>query len=106
MNSGNYFVAEYETDKHYDDGSRLIVVLYFALTIISTVGYGDKTPVSNIERISVIIFMIIGVLLFSYYITMFLNMIVSFDKQMFKVRKDDELAKWLENILIFKQASK
>ena len=39
---------------------------YFALTTLSTVGYGDLSPQSNVEKIVGIIIMILGIALFSY----------------------------------------
>ena len=39
---------------------------YFALTTLSTVGYGDLAPQSNVEKIFGIIIMILGIALFSY----------------------------------------
>jgi len=45
---------------------RLIMCCYFALTTLSTVGYGDLSPQSNVEKIVGIIIMILGIALFSY----------------------------------------
>jgi len=45
---------------------RLVLCCYFALTTLSTVGYGDLTPQSNVERIFGIVIMILGIALFSY----------------------------------------
>jgi len=53
--------------------NRLIICCYFALTTLATVGYGDFTPQSNIERILGILIMILGIALFSYIMGRFLN---------------------------------
>ena len=39
--------------------------LYFALTMLSTVGYGDMYPISNLEKIVGVFCMMFGVALFS-----------------------------------------
>lgn len=44
---------------------QLIVSLYFALTMLSTVGYGDMFPMSNLERVIGVLCMMIGVAVFS-----------------------------------------
>ena len=43
----------------------MIVSLYFALTMLSTVGYGDMFPLSNLERLVSVFCMMIGVAVFS-----------------------------------------
>ena len=94
-----YFIStEFNTEKDQDTGmtfnkvnnmsmyesniKRLVVVLYFALTTLSTVGYGDKVPISNVERISVIFFMIGGIMFFTYIMSMFNYMIMNFKAKM------------------------
>ena len=44
---------------------QLVVSLYFALTMLSTVGYGDLFPMSSLERIIGVLCMMIGVATFS-----------------------------------------
>ena len=45
---------------------QYITSIYFVLTVIVTVGYGNILPVNNLEYIFVIIFMFFGVAYFSY----------------------------------------
>lgn len=45
---------------------QLVTSLYFALTTLSTVGYGDLYPISQIERIFAVIVMLLGVAFFSF----------------------------------------
>ena len=44
---------------------QLITSLYFALTMLSTVGYGDIYPISDMEMIMAVLCMMIGVGVFS-----------------------------------------
>ena len=58
----------YETfglDTYEDPIDQLIVSLYFALTMLSTVGYGDMFPLSNLERVIGVLCMMVGVAVFS-----------------------------------------
>ena len=54
-------------------------MLYFALTTLSTVGYGDYHPLSNIEMLFACIIMMGGVAFFSYIMGNFLEIISSYD---------------------------
>ena len=44
-------------------------MFYFISTTLSTVGLGDYRPVSDIERLEIIPYMLFGYLLFSYLIS-------------------------------------
>jgi len=45
--------------------TQVIIVCYFALTTLSTVGYGDYFPISINEIIIGILYMLIGIVCFS-----------------------------------------
>ena len=45
--------------------TQLTISLYFALTMLSTVGYGDLHPISDLEMIIAVVCMMIGVAIFS-----------------------------------------
>ena len=49
-----------------DNSNLYMTSFYFTVTTIVTVGYGDITPVSIIEKILCVILMIIGVIGFSF----------------------------------------
>lgn len=61
------------------DYRRVIVSCYFALTTLSTVGYGDYYPISNGERIYSILIMLAGVAFFSYIMGSFIAIISNYD---------------------------
>ena len=61
-----------------DDIDRLITCMYFALTTLSTVGYGDYKPLSVVEKIFGSIIQIIGVTFFSILMNQFIDVVVSF----------------------------
>lgn len=70
--------------------SKIIRSFYFALTTLSTVGFGDFYPISDIERILGSLFILFGVALFSIIISEFLGMIESIQNVM-NQDTDDEL---------------
>lgn len=50
-----------------------MAVFYFALTTLTTVGFGDLRPYSNIERMAGVLLLLCGVMIFSYIIGNFLD---------------------------------
>ena len=54
---------------------NLIAVFYYAFTTLTTVGFGDLRPYSNLESIFGAIILFGGVLIFSYIIGNFLDVI-------------------------------
>jgi hypothetical protein len=88
------FVSIYFTEDTpmYD---RLIISCYFALTTLSTVGYGDLTPQTQVEMIFGIFVMLCGVAFFSYIMGSFIEIISNYDKKMGSVDKGTELHNWM-----------
>ena len=60
-----------------DDTAKLITVSYFALTTLSTVGYGDYGPLTQTEMIVTVIIQLAGVAVFSFAMGMLTSMIES-----------------------------
>ena len=75
--------------------SQIIISCYYALTTLSTVGYGDFFPISNFERITAVIIMLGGVAFFSYIMGNFIEIISNYDSKMGMVDKSAELHNWL-----------
>jgi hypothetical protein len=55
--------------------TQAIVVCYFALTTLSTIGYGDYYPISRNEKMVGIIFMLVGIVFFSQIMGSFIEII-------------------------------
>lgn len=53
-------------ESNYTDGDMYVVSMYWAVTTITTVGYGDISGTNNFERVFCSVMMIIGVILFSF----------------------------------------
>ena len=63
----NNWVIRYGIN-HEDWITKYICSLYWAFTTIITVGFGDILPVSNIQRIVIIVIEILGTSIFGYMI--------------------------------------
>jgi len=90
----NTFVKKFEL---YDatNARKLIVSCYFALSTLSTVGYGDYYPISNMERIVAIFIMLCGVAFFSYIMGSFIEIISNYEQKMGVVDKSMDLRNWM-----------
>lgn len=77
---------EEETENFYDaydlrnesPGRIALISLYFSFTTLSTVGFGDFHPKSNPERIFCAFIMVSGVMVFSYIMGNFIEMLDSY----------------------------
>ena len=58
--------------------SQSIVVMYWAFTTLSTVGFGDYNPRSDAERLMCAFFMLFGVAIFSYIMGIFIEILDQF----------------------------
>lgn len=68
---------------------------YFALTTLSTVGYGDYVPISNTEKIATVIVMMSGVAFFSYIMNEFIEIIANREAKLGAKDRTPELASWI-----------
>jgi len=74
---------------------RVIRCMYFIMTTLTTVGYGDYFPISNVERIYIIFVQLLGVSFYSYIMGNFIEVISSYEKKVGIVDKGSELENWL-----------
>ena len=93
------FDSKYLDERNITDNfSRLVIMLYFALTTLSTVGYGDYHPISNIEMIITCIIMMGGVAFFSYIMGNFVDIVSNYSSKMGSLDRTDELNEWLVSL--------
>jgi hypothetical protein len=81
-------------------------MLYFALTTLSTVGYGDYHPISDLEMIITSLVMLGGVAFFSYIMGNFFEIISNYDAKMGTLDKSDELHVWITSLERFTNKTK
>lgn len=80
--------------KGYSNWRKLIISCYFTLTTLSTVGYGDFYPLSDMERMIAVFLMLIGVAFFSYIIGSFLEIIANYKKKTGGIDRTEDLNNW------------
>jgi hypothetical protein len=98
----NFYLSEREILENYP---RLIIMLYFALTTLSTVGYGDYHPISNLEMMFASLIMMGGVAFFSYIMGNFLEIVSNYSSKMGSLDRSDELNEWIVSLERFTQGS-
>lgn len=79
QNEGESTFIDYFELTNIDEFHQLTISCYYALTTLSTVGYGDFYPVSNTERIVAVIIMLLGVAFFSYIMGNFIEIISNYE---------------------------
>lgn len=82
-----------------DIGTQYLAALYWSITTMSTVGYGDITALTETEMILSILWMIIGVVFFSLVIGSLSSMIANMD------HKEAALQEKISFILDFSKAA-
>jgi len=57
---------------------KMVLLIYYASTSLSTVGFGDYYPVSNPERLFTVFILLFGVMIFSYIMGEFIEILNSY----------------------------
>lgn len=73
---------------------KLIKVWYYAITTLSTIGYGDYTPVSTSERLIASAILMFGVAVFSFIMGQFIEILINY-KSLWKVGHHKDLSQWI-----------
>jgi hypothetical protein len=90
----NNFIKRYLLN-NYTQIERLVITCYFALTTLTTVGYGDYVAQNNAERIFAIFIMLLGVAVFSYVMGSFTDLISNYEKKLGSRDRSADLHNWL-----------
>ena len=94
-----------ETPEHFYDYFKLeeqtnfnsmLILMYFSMTSLTTIGLGDYTPRSDLERIYIALGLLFGVAIFSYIMGEFVDMIRSYNTfaNTYVYENGDDLAKF------------
>ena len=70
---------------------RFLKLFYFAFTSLTTVGFGDFHPKSNIERLFCAFMILFGVLIFSYIMNEYIALLEQFKESKQEYNEGDEL---------------
>lgn len=91
----------YKRNKLAEKHSQIVISCYFALTTLSTVGYGDFYPISSLEMITTVVVMMLGVAFFSYIMGNFIEIMGNQEKKMGAVDKSEDFNEWLTGLTRF-----
>ena len=98
-----YITANGLDQKGIEPIYQLITSCYFSITTLSTVGYGDLAPVSDVEKIVGIVIMIGGVAFFSYIMGQFIEIISNFNQNLGVEEQTFELHNWMTLLTRFRE---
>ena len=73
---------------------RLVKVWYWAITTLSTVGYGDLYPLTYQERSMGCLVVVIGVCIFGFIMGEFIEILMNY-KGLWKEGNHKDLSKWI-----------
>ena len=73
------FIDYYSINNH-NSFEKGLIMIYYAFTSLSTVGFGDYVPRSDSERLFISMVLLFGVLTFSYVMGNFIQIIDSLKK--------------------------
>lgn len=79
----------------------MIAVVYFAFTTLSSCGYGDYRAESDLERILTSFIILFGVVIFSFIMGNFIEMLVEFKIVTAENEDNSNLSKWFGLIARF-----
>lgn len=72
----------------------MVKVFYFAITTLSTIGFGDFHPVSVLEKVIIAPILLFGVAVFSFIMGQFISILMNY-KKLWIVGDGRGLQKWL-----------
>ena len=98
---GNGFIDP-ETQEHKSSYANLVKFTYFAITTLSTIGFGDFSPLSVKEKALWVFILLLGVAIFSIIMNKFIIILTEF-KEIDKVGHPKDLSKWIAMLSKFNE---
>lgn len=77
-----------------DSSNRALVIIYFAFTSLSTIGFGDFHPKNSSERLLIAFILLFGVAIFSYIMGIFIGILEQFQNLKLEYEEGDKLSKF------------
>ena len=87
------FFQNYEIESR-STYENTIIMVYYAFTTLTTVGFGDFHPRSNAERLFCALILLVGVSVFSFFMGQFMDIIGSIIGFSDEVDEGENLSKW------------
>lgn len=76
----------------------MIKMFYFAQTTVTTIGFGDLHPVNSFERIIIVIFLLMGVLVQSIFMSQIVQKLMTFQETLLEFDESKQLSLFLKVI--------
>lgn len=89
-----YFITYFGLDKQ-PELHQMVILTYFAFTSLSTVGFGDYHPRSDLERVFCAFILLFGVAIFSYIMGIFIEMLDKYQNLCADLDDGDKLTRFL-----------
>jgi hypothetical protein len=99
----NFLVNNNLNTDEFSNSYKFITVCYFSITTLSTVGYGDLYPISNLEKVLGIVIMLAGVAFFSFVMSSFIEIISTFNRNLGVEEETFELHNWMTLLTRFRE---
>ena len=77
------------------NSETLVIVVYFMFTTLSTVGFGDFHPKSELERAIMTFILLIGVASFSYVMAQFIEILLAVQGVTSENEDSEMMARWM-----------
>jgi len=87
--------------ENIEQAYKLATTCYFSITTLSTVGYGDLVPVTQLEMVFDIMIMLAGVAFFSFVMGQFISIIGSTQVTNQLQESSFELNNWITLLIRF-----
>ena len=100
-NKNTYLTNSSNELKKLSVPEQVLRCMYFTITTLATVGYGDYYPRTNIERMYIILVQLIGVSFYSYIMSNFIEVISSYERKVGIIDHDTELENWIAYLMRF-----
>ena len=95
----------YRVNQIYDKTvfDSFFTVMYFMMTLLSSVGYGDLVPVNKSEMVFIVCEQWIGIFLFSYIMGQLMEIIINMKNSLGIENKSALLEQWIGTLKKFKK---
>lgn len=98
--SSEFYLTEFGI-KEKESVEQALIVMYFAFTSLSTVGFGDFYPVNDYERLLCSALLLFGVAIFSYIMGNFIEILDQFKRMNEGLDEGESLTKFLCTLQMF-----
>jgi len=95
------FFIEYYDIESFSDFHTTIILIYYAFTSLSTVGFGDYNPRSDFERLFISVMLVSGVAIFSYIMGVFIDILSQYEIMTKDIDDHENLSKFFGMIKHF-----